>query len=57
MIAKGVVHIGLACAFRTMKEKDLSCSIGDSKSDLIKGRALIRIKSGDVLFSKISLLL
>jgi hypothetical protein len=57
MIAKGVVNIGLACASRTMKEKDLSCSIGDSRSDLIKGRALIRIEGGNVLFSKVSLLL
>jgi hypothetical protein len=57
MIAKGVVEIGLACTSRTMKEKDLSCRIGDSRRDLVKGRVLIRIEIGNVLLGKISLLL
>src|ERR1700755_3279798 len=57
MIAKGVVDICLACAPRTMKEKDLPCFVSDSRSDLVKGRALIRVESGNVLFSKGSQLL
>jgi len=57
VIAKGIVEIGFACTSRTMKEKDLSCCVGDSRSDLVKGRVLIRIEIGNVLFSKVSLLL
>jgi hypothetical protein len=57
VVTKGVVEIGLACASRTMKEKDLSCCVGNSRSDLVKGRVLIRIEIGNVLFSKVSLLL
>ena len=57
MIVKSVVEIGLACTSRAMKEKDLSCRIGDSRRDLVKGRVLIRIEIGNVLLGKISLLL
>src|SRR6202789_2149404 len=56
VIAEGVVHIGFACASRTMKEKDVSCFVDDSSSDSVKGRALIRIKGSNVLCNKISLL-
>jgi len=57
VVAKGVVKIGFACASRTLKEKDLPCSIGDSRGDFVKGRVLIRIEIGNLLFSKVSLLL
>src|SRR6267154_4993324 len=57
MIAKGVVKIGLACASRTMKEKCLPCCIGNGRDNPIKGRVLIRIKIGNTLCCKGSLLL
>src|SRR5580698_5854224 len=57
MVAKSVVNISLACAPRTMKEKGLSCCIGNSSNNLVKGRMLIRIEIGNTLHCKGSLLL
>ena len=55
VVAKGIVKIGLACATSTLNKKDLPCSVGNCSRDSVKGRVLIRIKIGNLLFSKISL--
>ena len=49
MVAEGVVEVGLASASRTLKEKDLSCQVSDSRSDFIKSRVLIMIEVGNAL--------